>query len=168
MSDSYAICVRVEDIYTDLTPTIRLREAIAHTLRQHNIEDRTGLTLLVTCDEQVQRLNKQYRGIDAPTDVLSFPSGDSLPDMDIAPYLGDILIAYPYTAAQAAQEGHALDDVLVLLAVHGTLHLLGFDHDTPANQAAMWAAQETILAALGVPKNVIPAIAAARKEDAGE
>ncbi|MFN8564627.1 MAG: rRNA maturation RNase YbeY [Anaerolineae bacterium] len=73
-------------------------------------------------------------------------------------YLGDLVIAYPYAAAQAQREGHALDDSLALLVVHGTLHLLGYDHDTPEHRAHMWAAQELALLALGISPEIVPAL----------
>lgn len=121
------------------------------------------MTLVVTNDEQVRALNAQYRGVDAATDVLSFPA-EPLPDElrramveaggDETLYLGNLIVAYPYTAQHAQSAGHALDDELVLLAVHGTLHLLGFDHDNAAHQAAMWQAQAEALAALGVALRV--------------
>ncbi|MBN1967712.1 MAG: rRNA maturation RNase YbeY [Anaerolineae bacterium] len=159
MSDTYSICLRVDPEYKAHTPTVRLREAIALVLDQHEVSPRCGLTLLVTGDEAVQKLNLRYLGIDAPTDVLSFPTGDDdMPggeDAD-APYLGDIIIAYPYTAHHAELDGHAIGDVLVLLAAHGTLHLLGYDHDTAGNQAEMWQEQEAILVRLGVPVAVLP------------
>lgn len=158
MSDRFCICVRVEDAYTDQVPTCHLRQAIAFTLERHQALTETGVTLLVTDDEAVQRLNQRYLGIDRPTDVLSFPAGEEMvPCMEQAPYLGDIIIAFPYTAARARKEGQDLQHVLILLAVHGTLHLLGFDHDTDENLAAMWTEQGTILTALDVPPSVIPA-----------
>ncbi len=157
MSDRFCICVRVEDAFTEQVPTCRLRTAIAHTLERHHAATETGVTLLVTDDDAVHKLNRRYLGIDRPTDVLSFPAGEeSVPGMEEAPYLGDIIIAYPYTAAQAAEDGQDLDHALILLAVHGTLHLLGHNHDSTEAQAAMWAEQESILAALDVPLSVIP------------
>ncbi len=156
----YPICIRVDALYADETPTCRLREAIALTLQQHQIPPGTGVTMLVTDDESVRKLNKRFRGVDAPTDVLSFPTVDDLNELrepgEEEPYLGDIVVAFPYTAAQAQEDGHAIADVLVLLAVHGTLHLLGYDHDTPQHQAEMWARQEALLSGLGVPGKVMP------------
>ena len=67
----------------------------------------------------------------------------------MAAYLGDILIAFPYTVRQAARHGNAVDAELRLLAVHGTLHLLGYDHDTPEAEAVMWAIQEAMLGKFG-------------------
>jgi probable rRNA maturation factor len=159
MNEQYSICVRVEDAYAGDVPTCKLREALAHTLEAYGVAPCTGVTILVTDDEAVRKLNARYRGVDAPTDVLSFPAEneDLPPGLEEDPYLGDILIAYPYTAAQASQDGHNLGDMLILLAVHGALHLLGFDHDSAEHQAAMWAAQAELLKALGVPQVVIPA-----------
>ena len=90
-------------------------------------------------------LNEQYRDTDGPTDVLSFPAQDPTPGFVTAPemasYLGDIIIALPYTRRQAAALGRPLGDELRLLAVHGALHLLGYDHAEPEEEAAMWARQ---------------------------
>ena len=115
---------------------------------------------MVTSDEAVQQLNRDYRGVDAPTDVLSFAaqeSSDEEPELvlppevaaELAAYLGDIVIAYPYAARQAARFGNSVAAELRLLTVHGVLHLLGYDHATPAEEAAMWAIQEQVLAAFG-------------------
>jgi len=110
------------------------------------------LTVVVTDDAQVQQLNREYRGLDEPTDVLSFSAQETLPDAaafvsapELAHYLGDVVIAYPYAAAQAPTFGRFVADELALLAVHGTLHLLGYDHATPAEEEAMWARQAAIL-----------------------
>jgi len=68
------------------------------------------------------------------------------------------VIAYPYASAQAAREGHKLDDSLALLVVHGTLHLLGYDHDTQMRKVEMWEKQETALIALGISPEIVPAL----------
>ena len=70
-------------------------------------------------------------------------------------YLGDIIIALPYAARQAAAAGHAAEAELQLLAVHGTLHLLGYDHASPEEKAAMWSAQTAVLTQLGL-SHIIP------------
>jgi probable rRNA maturation factor len=121
------------------------------------------VTLVITDDEQVHALNLQYLGEDHPTDVLSFPTAEAaLPDVlaadptaahfvsapEAAGYLGDIIIAFPYAERQATGLGRAVRDELRLLAVHGTLHLLGYDHADAGQQAAMWARQDAILAQL--------------------
>ena len=128
-----------------------------------------GVAIVVTDNEYVQRLNRAYRGVDAPTDVLSFAAqeGDDL-DAVLAPeaadeidrYLGDLILAYPYAAAQAARYGYPIPTELQLLVVHGGLHLLGYDHDTDENQAEMWAAQNAILIGLGVNVDLTQRMAA--------
>ena len=109
---------------------------------------RYELTIILTDDAQLQQLNREYLGIDAPTDVLSFPAGHTDPDSDI-PYLGDVLISLPRAQAQAAAGGHPLADELQLLVVHGVLHLLGHDHAEAAEKQAMQTAQDAILTQLG-------------------
>lgn len=118
-----------------------------------------GVAVVVTDNDYVQNLNRTYRGVDAPTDVLSFASqeGDEL-DAAFAPevaeeidrYLGDLILAFPYAAAQAARYGYPIQTEMQLLVVHGSLHLLGYDHNTDEAQAEMWAAQHAVLTDLGV------------------
>ncbi len=154
MTEQYAINVRVDDEFAERTPTCRLRDAIARTLDQFEVEPGIGVTLLVTDDRAVQKLNQRFRAVDAPTDVLSFPAGEAIADEE--PYLGDIVVAFPYTAVHAEADGFPLEDVLVLLAVHGSLHLLGFDHDTIDNQVEMWAVQRETMGQLGASLDVVP------------
>lgn len=107
-----------------------------------------AMTLLISDDLQLHELNRQYLGVDAPTDVLSFPAGEPDPDLD-ALYLGDVIISLERAQAQAQAGGHALDAEVQLLLVHGVLHLLGYDHDTPEDKAEMWQLQARILSELG-------------------
>lgn len=106
------------------------------------------LSLILGDDDQLHELNLQFRGVDAPTDVLSFPDGAVDPDSG-QPYLGDILISVPRAEAQAAAGGHPLVDELQLLVVHGVLHLLGYDHTDEDEKARMWELQAQILNDLG-------------------
>lgn len=103
------------------------------------------VSLLLTDDGELQRLNRDFRGKDKPTDVLSFPA---LP-MD-RPLLGDIAVAYGVSARDAAVQGKALADHLTHLLIHGYLHLLGHDHETPAEAGEMEAREIRALAALGI------------------
>ena len=113
--------------------------------------DGAALTVLLTDDEHLRLLNKQYRGEDHPTDVLSFPSGDPIPGGEnLLDYLGDIAISVPHAQRQAQAKGHETTAELQLLAVHGVLHLLGYDHETEQDKAEMWRSQEAILAQLGL------------------
>lgn len=127
-----------------------LRRAAQAVLRRHGLKGNATLTVALVDEETIRRLNRTYRGIDAPTDVLSFPTRT-----EISPgvrYLGDVVIAFPYAARQAQQEGHPLDGELALLTVHGVLHLLGYDHDTEPARRQMWAIQREILHQLGFPE----------------
>ncbi len=112
------------------------------------------VTVVLTDDETVAGLNQQYRGIAGPTDVLSFSAVEPTPGFIAAPealaYLGDIVIATPYSRRQAHELGRSLRDELRLLVVHGVLHLLGYDHATPEEEAVMWARQDEILAGLAL------------------
>ena len=107
------------------------------------------ITVVFGDDEQLKELNREYLGIDAPTDVLSFPASETDPESGEA-YLGDILISVERAAAQAAAVGHPLESEMQLLVVHGTLHLLGYDHAEPDEKARMWAAQAEVLNSLGL------------------
>ena len=107
------------------------------------------LTIVLTDDAQLQELNREYLGVDAPTDVLSFPASESDPETD-APYLGDILISIPRAKQQAEAAGHSIEDEVQLLVVHGTLHLLGHDHAGVGEKARMWKAQAEVMSGLGL------------------
>lgn len=123
----------------------------------------SGLSIVVSSDETVRALNKEHRNVDAVTDVLSF-SAESLPpeiSEETALYHGDLVIAYPYASTQADVLGHDRDDSLSLLVVHGTLHLLGYDHDTPQNRTKMWRKQAEILAVLSIDEGIVPALESA-------
>jgi len=145
------ISVQVDEPFVAEVDVADLMAAIAAAL-EHEGETNAELTLVITDDETVADLNRRYRGVDGPTDVLSFPAQEPTPGFVSAPeaaaYLGDIIIALPFTRRQAAELGRPLADELRLLAVHGVLHLLGYDHAEPEEEAAMWARQEAILSRL--------------------
>jgi len=154
------IVVAVDDPYAAEVNADDLVRAIAAVLAAEGQPD-GEVTLVVTSDEAVAELNRRYRGVDGPTDVLSFPAQEpassngirtsfvTAPEM--AAYLGDIVIAFPFTRHQAAELGRSVADELWLLAVHGVLHLLGYDHAEPEEEAAMWARQDAILSKLAEP-----------------
>ena len=150
------------DIQNDsnyLINAARLQSASQQVLNQHGVDPDTTLSIVFVDNDYIQNVNRQFRGFDTPTDVLSFPADEPPVEIDgEPPYLGDLIIAYPYASGQAAREGHILDDSLALLVVHGTLHLLGYDHDTPENRAEMWAAQDAALTALGISTAIVPAL----------
>lgn len=104
-------------------------------------------SVLVTDDETIQSYNQAYRGIDKPTDVLSFESHEIDPETNQL-ILGDILISYPTISKQAEKGGHAVEKELELMCVHGALHLMGYDHLEEDEKAEMWALQTKILTIL--------------------
>lgn len=161
---SYEIDVQNEREYP--VSAARLTEAALAALTHEAAQEGSALTIVVTDNDEVADLNRQYRGVDAPTDILSFPA-DAPPVVipDEPPYLGDLIIAFPYASAQAEREGHVLDDSLALLVVHGCLHLLGYDHDTDEAKAAMWAAQAEVLAELSIPADYLPALEGGLDDD---
>jgi probable rRNA maturation factor len=125
-----------------------LDRAAHETLDHAGAPGGADLSLVLTDDAQLRQLNRQYLGIDSPTDVLSFPAGETDPETDLI-YLGDVLISYQRAQAQAAAGGHPVEDELQLLVVHGVLHLLGFDHAGETEKTKMWAEQSAILSLLG-------------------
>jgi len=114
----------------------------------------TELAVMLTDDAGVRTLNRNWRGIDKPTNVLSFPalqpSGRRGPD-DAPRMLGDIAIAYETTRREADEEQKPFDHHLCHLAVHGFLHLIGYDHENDDDAEAMETLEREILSQLGIP-----------------
>ncbi|MFH2104505.1 MAG: rRNA maturation RNase YbeY [Chloroflexota bacterium] len=107
------------------------------------------LTLVLSDDERLRALNRDFLDQDHPTDVLSFHAGEEDPETGRM-YLGDVIISLARAEAQSSERGHPLEAELQLLVVHGVLHLLGFDHAEDDEKARMWAAQATALEQLGL------------------
>jgi len=122
----------------------RLKRAVREALSEAGAGPGAGLTLLLTSDNQLRALNRSFRGKDKPTNVLSFPSaGDD-------GYLGDVAIAYGVAAREAKASGRKTADHAMHLAVHGVLHLLGYDHMTPHQARRMEPKEVRILAKLDI------------------
>ena len=128
-----------------LDPSL-LEQAALAALQVANAPADADLTVVLTGDTLLHQLNQQFLGIDAPTDVLSFPAGEVDPDTE-QPYLGDVIISVERTQAQSG--AHPVQDELRLLVVHGVLHLLGYDHAEKAEKDAMWQTQRQVLRSLG-------------------
>lgn len=99
-----------------------------------------GVSLLMTGDDDIHMLNKEFRQVDKPTDVLSFPS-------DEPGFLGDIAISVPCALRQADEYGHSVEREIAFLTVHAMLHLFGYDHLEPQEEERMRSRQREILAA---------------------
>lgn len=127
-----------------------LLERTARAALEHESESQDcELSIVLTDEARLQEMNRDYLGIDAPTDVLSFPASETDPQTG-ARYIGDILISIPRAQNQADSADHPLESEVQLLVVHGVLHLLGHDHAEPDAKARMWKAQADILNTLGL------------------
>mgnify|MGYP002856431032 CR=1 FL=1 len=109
-------------------------------------DENREVSITLTDDKHIQALNKTYRGLDEPTDVLSFALSEAdEPSFDAPDSLGDVIISIERAAAQAEQFNHSLRREIIFLEVHGLLHLLGFDHINPDDQRLMEREQNFIL-----------------------
>ncbi len=111
------------------------------------------ISVLITDDNGIWEMNKDYRNVDRPTDVLSFPSseGDTLSSVPDG-FLGDIAISINRAKAQALEYGHSFERELSFLTVHGCLHILGYDHMTDEDRQTMFALQDKILNDMGITR----------------
>jgi len=150
-----------------ITPAVRalIRKAISETLREEAFPRPAEISVSFVENEEIHALNLEYRGKDKPTDVLSFPmweadepgaDGAAAGDIDPANeavMLGDIVISAEKAIEQAAEYGHSPEREFAFLSVHSTLHLLGYDHETSAeDEAYMTGKQEEVLTKIGVPR----------------
>jgi probable rRNA maturation factor len=134
-------------------PEERLAGAAQLTLKSQGADENTALSIVITGNEEIRELNRDYRDVDAPTDVLSFESHEKDPETGEV-YLGDIIISYERALENLAEHGTTIDEELILLVVHGVLHLLGFDHGEDEEKTRMWKVQEDILQHMGISPNL--------------
>ena len=121
-------------------------ELAANAALKHENAVSRFLSVVLTTDENIHEYNREYRSVDRPTDVLSFPAdeGDDL----LAPpdgFLGDIMISIPRAREQAKALGHSTEREILFLTVHGVLHLLGYDHMRPEDEQIMLPVQRSIV-----------------------
>ena len=124
-----------------------IRTCVAEQYPDHRFE----VELSLCGDEEIHRINREFRGIDRPTDVLSFPMMDfEMPDVYVS--LGNIVISVETARRQAEEYGHSLKRELCFLCAHSALHLLGYDHETEDEREEMETKQREILDALGIKR----------------
>ena len=132
-------------------------ERVVQTVLHLEAAANVSLSVVITGDDEMRSLNRQFRDVDAPTDVLSFADDTPAPAFvdasDEPPYLGDVILSFPRAQVQAEEQGHSTAQEVRLLVAHGVLHLLGYDHADPGQQAAMWARQDAVLSELGGAAN---------------
>ncbi len=143
------ILISVQEAFRELVADQKLRLAVENTLVLCEVSDSPSMSVRITDDNEIQALNLQYRGFDKPTDVLSFPTDFTDPDLD-SRYFGDVVISYPRAEEQSQKRGHPVEAELQLLVVHGVLHLLGNDHAEEKEKELMWALQGKVLERLGL------------------
>lgn len=135
-----------------------LKRAVLAALKVEGIQGAVEIGLVITDDETVQQLNKIYRGVDEPTDVLAFQMvSDENQEPDLAFVsppdglccLGEVIISYPQALQQAKEQGNSITQELALLIVHGVLHLLGYDHEYPEDEQRMRTKEGETIKKLG-------------------
>ncbi len=143
------VIVNYDGLKTEI-PTI-VQNSVAAALKHENAAG--DINVVLTDDVEIQTLNKNFRNIDATTDVLSFPANEgtqieTIPDGS----LGDIAISCARAYIQAEEYGHSPEREFAFLAVHGTLHILGYDHLNEEDANKMYALQEIILNDMGLKR----------------
>lgn len=138
-----------------------VKKAVAATLAAEGVDEPCAVEILLTDDAEIHGINREHRGVDRPTDVLSFPMNELTPgafDADLCEYdyerecllLGDMVISMERCAAQAEEFGHSFAHEVTYLAIHSTLHLLGYDHEDEGEQKKQMRTREKeILKLLG-------------------
>jgi len=134
-----------------------MQKVIEKVLTQENLPNEVEISLLITDQEKIRELNRQYRGKDRPTDVLSFAMSEQREEAEptsfIGPpdgllHLGEVIISYPQAVMQAQERRHSIKREMAILIVHGVLHVLGYDHERAEMEPAMAAKEKGILAEL--------------------
>jgi len=131
-----------------------LQNIVEKSLLAEDAPSNAEITLVIPGQERMQQLNREYRGKDRPTDVLSFSMSESRDQEDdgfISPpdgiiHLGEIVISYPQAALQAEERSHSIREEVAVLIIHGVLHILGYDHEKLEMEPAMTAREKEILA----------------------
>lgn len=132
-----------------------IKKAIELTLDLEKADPKAEVSVALVDNAYIHELNKIYRGKDAPTDVLSFPLGDESfvgENDEIEHLLGDIVVSLEKAEEQAKTYGHSFKREVIYLIVHGTLHLLGYDHENEEERKVMREKEERTLRALGLPR----------------
>ena len=127
-----------------------IETVIEKAFEYENVEPR-NVSVLICDNDEIKKLNGQFRDIDSPTDVLSFPMYDEDGELD-SDELGDIVISLERAAAQAEEFGHSLRREVAFLTAHSMLHLFGYDHIDDSEREEMFEKQEEILAQLGITR----------------
>ncbi|ASA95427.1 MULTISPECIES: rRNA maturation RNase YbeY [Anoxybacillus] len=135
-----------------------IEQLLQHAAKEEHVPDGAEVSVTFVDNEKIREINRDYRGKDQPTDVISFALEEmgeeeiEIVGIDVPPVLGDIIISVPKAREQAEQYGHSFMRELGFLAVHGFLHLLGYDHETEEEEKVMFAKQEQLLQQFGLTR----------------
>ncbi|MBR3281331.1 MAG: rRNA maturation RNase YbeY [Clostridia bacterium] len=154
------VSVTVEDIKLVGDEKETIKKVVKKVLNEEKIKHDVNVYVILTNNENIHQINLEYRGVDSPTDVLSFPiyESDEIELLkkektdDVEETLGDIIISIPKVKAQAKEYGHSYERELAYLTTHGMLHLLGYDHINPDEKEVMREREEKILSKLKITR----------------
>jgi len=146
------IGIHVEEKFRGVVDGVWVKKIIRQILKAEGVAPPYEVSLVFTDSETVKQLNRDYRGVDEPTDVLAFymlpqkeaDSSFALPP-DGVTRLGEVIISYPQAVEQAKEQGHSPERELALLVIHGMLHLLGYDHEEPEEESKMRERERELL-----------------------
>ncbi len=145
---AHLVALHVEPAYRRLVRTRTLAALARRVLAAEGEAPAGEVSVAISSDERLRELNRRYRDVDAPTDVLSFRLDDEagfVTPPGAARQLGEVVISYPTAERQAHEAGQPLEDELAHLLVHGLLHLLGYDHESAGEARTMRAREEALL-----------------------
>ena len=144
--------ISVNERFRGLVEKAWARKIARRVLKAEGVAPPCEMSLVFTDSETVQRLNRDYRGVDRATDVLAFymlpqKEADSsfVPPPDGVLHLGEVIVSYPKAVQQAKEQGHSVEPELALLIIHGTLHLLGYDHEQTEEERRMRQREKELL-----------------------
>ena len=146
---SWDIAIKIDRPYGPEVKRAWLKRVIVEALGMEKVAD-AEVSLIITSDERIHEINRAYRQVDAPTDVIAFAlteetGGEFVSPPDDILHLGEVVISYPTAVRQASEHYHSVQQELVILIVHGILHLLGYDHMLPGQAKKMQAREKDIL-----------------------
>jgi len=144
--------ISIEEKFRGLVNEDWVRRIAQQVLNAESATPPYDVSIAFTDSQTVRRLNRDYRGVDEPTDVIAF---HMLPEKEAAPFfvlppngvtrLGEVIISYPQAVEQAKEQGHSVEHELALLIIHGILHLLGYDHEKPEEEKRMRGKEQELL-----------------------
>ncbi len=143
--------ITIDELFEDRVSEEWLRRVVGRVMTAEKVDYPAELSLLITGDDTMRKLNRKYRGIDRTTDVLSFAFQEES-DFPALPggavQLGEVIISFPQASRQSEDHGHSLNFEMAVLTIHGVLHLLGYNHENDKEEQMMRTREAEILAKL--------------------